>query len=69
LSVTGRASINTSETSHVIDAKLGGRPVLHIQLSPVVLAAVAARYDLARLPVPSPRPVCWVIAMPCGASR
>jgi Protein O-mannosyl-transferase TMEM260-like len=53
----------------VIDANIGRRPVLVIEFDPTVLADLAARYKLTRLPVPGAQPVYRVDGAYAGVGR
>jgi 4-amino-4-deoxy-L-arabinose transferase-like glycosyltransferase len=48
---------------HVIDANLGRRPVIVIQVDPKVVASLASRYRLTQLAVPGPQVVYRVDAV------
>lgn len=53
----------------VIDANLGHRPVLVIQIDPAIMAALGRRYHLTAQAVPGPQPVYRVDAVLAGVAR
>ncbi len=64
-----RLDENLGEIADVIDANLGRRPVIVIQVDPAVVAALRARYQLTVLPVPGSQPVYRVDAVLAGVER
>jgi hypothetical protein len=57
-----RLDEDLGEIADVIDANLGRRPVIVIQVDPKVLTGLSERYRLSLLPVPGPQPVYRVDA-------
>ena len=64
-----RLDEDLGEIADVIDANLGRRPVLVIQVDPDVLAELAERYRLSLLPLPGPQPVYRVDAFLASGPR
>jgi len=59
-----RLDRDLGDITDVIDANLGRRPLIVIQVDPAVLATLAARYRLVPLDVPGDQPVLRVEALP-----
>jgi hypothetical protein len=57
-----RLDEDLGEIADVIDANLGRRPVIVIQVDPAVLARLSERYRLSLLPLPGPQPAYRVDA-------
>ena len=64
-----RLDEHLGEIADVIDANLGRRPVIVIQVDPRVVAGLASRYRLTPLPLPGPQAVYRVDAVLAGATR
>ncbi len=58
-----RLDEDLGDIPHVIDANLGHRPVILIQIDPAVLASLSSRYQLTRLDVPGLQEVYRVDGM------
>jgi hypothetical protein len=64
-----RLDEDLGEIADVIDANLGRRPVIVIQIDPEVVASLAGRYQLTPLPVPGPQPVYSVDGVLASTGR
>jgi len=64
-----RIDEHLGEIADVIDANLGRRPVIVIQVDPKVLAGLAERYQLSLLPIAGPQPVYRVDAFLADGPR